>query len=137
MSDLKNVKNYPELNDNTPNDISEEIYLADTYMTEAEKCKLDAKLIEIENWIKQNVYIEENYIGQSCISTRWVITKKVLDGDKTKARLYARGFEETQKFGTDSPCWTRIGIRTALAVLTTNNGRLKAADVSFSPRKEN
>ena len=106
-------------------------------MTEAEKCKLDAKLIEIENWIKQNVYIEENYIGQSCISTRWVITKKVLDGDKTKARLYARGFEETQKFRTDSLCCRRIGIRPALAVLTTNNRRLKAADVSFSPRKEN
>ena len=138
MSDLKNVKNYPELNDNTPNDISEEIYLVDTYMTEAEKCKLDAKLTEIENWNKQNVYIEENDIGQSCISTRWVITKKVLDGETiTKARLYARGFEETQKFRTDSPCSTRIGIRTALAVLTTNNGRLKAADVSFSPRKEN
>ena len=39
-------------------------------MTETEKCKLDAKLIEIENWNKQNVYIEENDIGQSCISTR-------------------------------------------------------------------
>ena len=90
-----------------------------------EKCKLDAKLMELENWNKQNVYIEENDIGQSCISTRWVITKKVII---TKARLCARGFEETQKFRTDSPCCTIIGIRTALAVLTTNNWSLKAAD---------
>ena len=40
-----------------------------------EKRKLDAKLIELENWNKQNVYIKENDIGLSCISTRWVITK--------------------------------------------------------------
>ena len=103
-------------------------------MTETEKWKLDVKLIELENWNKQNVYIEENDIGQSCVSTRWVITKKVIDGETiAKARLYARGFEEIQ----DSPCCTRIGIRTALAVLTTNNRRLKTADVGFSPRKEN
>ena len=88
VSDLKNVKNYSETNDNTTNDISEKVYLADTYMTEMEKCKLDAKLIELENWNKQNVYIEENDIGQSCISTRWVITKKVVDGETiTKASL--------------------------------------------------
>ena len=74
VSELKNVKNYPETNDNTTNDISEEIYLADTYMKEMEKCKIDAKLIELENWNKENVYIEENDTGQSCISTRWVIT---------------------------------------------------------------
>ena len=103
-----------------------------------EKWKLDAKLIELENSNKQNVYIEENDIGQSCISTRWVITKKVVDGETiTKARYCARGFEGNQEFRTDSPCCTRIGIRTALAVLTTNNWRLKAADVGFSPRKEN
>ena len=118
VSDLKNVKNYPETNDNTTNDISEEIYLEDTYMTEMEKCKLDAKLIELENWNK------------TCILTRWVITKKLIDGETiTKIRLCARDFEETQEFRTDTLCCTRIGIRTALAVLTTTNWRLKAADV--------
>ena len=100
-----------ETNGNTTNDISEEIYLADTYMTEMEKCQVDAKLIELENWNKQNVYNEENRIGQSYISTRWVITKKEIDEETiTKARLCAGGFEETQEFRTDSPCCTRIGI---------------------------
>ena len=94
-----------------------------------EKWKLHAKLIGLENWSKQNLYIEENDIGQSCISTRWVVTKKLVDGETiTKARLCARGFEETQEFRTDSPCCTTTGIRTALAVLTTNNWHLKAAD---------
>ena len=32
ISDFKNVKNHPETNDNTTNDISEEIYLPNTYM---------------------------------------------------------------------------------------------------------
>ena len=32
-------------------------------MIQMEKCKLDAKLTELENWNKQNVYIEENDIG--------------------------------------------------------------------------
>ena len=104
-------------------------------MIQMEKCKLDAKLTELENWNKQNVYIEENDIGQSCISTRWVITKKVVDGETiTKARLCARGFEETQEFRKDSPSCTRIGIRIALAVLTTNN--LKAAEGFKSSRCE-
>ena len=139
VSDLKNIKNYPELNDNTTNDISEEIYLADTYVTGMEKYKLDAKLIELGNLNKQNIYDEENDIGQSSsISTRWVITKKVVHGETiTKARLFATGFEETQELRTDSPCCTRIGIRTAVAVLNTNDWSLKAADVSFFPRKEN
>ena len=98
-----------------------------------EKWKLHAKLIGLENWSKQNLYIEENDIGQSCISTRWVVTKKLVDGETiTKARLCARGFEETQEFRTDSPCCTTTGIRTALAVLTTNNWHLKAADVKIA-----
>ena len=85
---------------------------------------------ELENSNNQNLYMKENDIGQSCISTRWVITKKVLHEETiTKARLCTRGFEGNQEFRTDSPCCTRIGIRTALAVLTTNNWCLKAADV--------
>ena len=74
VSDLKNVKNYPETNDNTTNDILEEIYLADTYMTEMEKCKLDAKLIELENLNKQNVYWSIMYLnkmGNYKESGRW------------------------------------------------------------------
>ena len=54
----------------------------------------------------------------------------MVDGETiTKARFCTRGFEGNQEFRTDSPSCTRIGIRTALAVLTTNNWCLKAADV--------
>ena len=52
--------------------------------------------------------------------------------ENNKARLCTRGFEETQDVRTVSPCCTRIGIRTALAVLTTNNWHLKAADVKIA-----
>ena len=53
-------------------------------MTEMKKCNIDSKLLELGNWNKQNVYIEENDISQSCISTRWVITKKVINNKKSK-----------------------------------------------------
>ena len=68
-------------------------------MTEMKNYNIDSKLLELENWNKQNVYIEENEIGQSYVSTRWVITKKVIDGETIKkARLCNRDFEETQEF---------------------------------------
>ena len=46
-----------------------------------------------------------------------------------RARLCARVFEETQESQTDSPFCSRIEIRAALAVLTTNIWDLKSVDV--------
>ena len=75
-----------------------------------------------------------------CISIRWVILKKISDSKITKkARLFARGFEETQEeFQTDSSCCSRIRIRAALAVLTTISGHLKSTDIqtAFFPGKK-
>lgn len=50
-----------------PINVTEEMYLADTYISETEKSKFNTKLVELESWKKQNVYIEENDIGQLCI----------------------------------------------------------------------
>ena len=75
-----------------------------------------------------------------CISIRWVILKKISDSKITKkARLFDRGFEETQEeFQTDSPCCSRIRIGAALAVLTTISGHLKSTDIqtAFFPGKK-
>ena len=65
----------------------------------------DAKLRELESW-KSRVYIDIK--NQPCISVRWVIKPKVIDGRlSTKAKLCARGFQELQNFHTDSPTCTR------------------------------
>ena len=79
--------------------------------------------------MKEDVYDEVIDQGQRHISVRWVVTPKLDNGIlKTKARLVARGFEETENnFRTDSPslrvaltiaaskCWTvhSIGIKAA------------------------
>ena len=43
---------------------------------------------------KQEVYCLEEGIGQSCISVKWILSRKIKNG--TKARLY----EATKKFHT-------------------------------------
>ena len=58
----------------------------------------------LESWSKHQVYEEIDDTGQDCISVQWVVTPKMIDGlQKMKARLCARGFEESAKFRTDSP----------------------------------
>ena len=47
--------------------------------------------------MKEDVYDEVIDQGQRHISVRWVVTPKLDNGIwKTKARLVARGFEETE-----------------------------------------
>ena len=49
---------------------------------------------KLTSW-KQNVYEEVDYRDQKLISTRWVLSEKMKDGETiTKARLVAGGFEE-------------------------------------------
>ena len=55
-----------------------------------------AKSAELQNWKRKDVYREVPYNGQRCISVRCVFRERFLDGKKTvKARIVARGFEET------------------------------------------
>ena len=56
--------------------------------------------------------------GQRHISVRWVVTPKLDNGIwKTKARLVARGFEETENnFRTDSPTCLKESLRVALTI---------------------
>ena len=52
----------------------EEIQFSEIYITEIEQQAEFAKERELENWKKQNVYIEEKSKKQTCISTRWVLS---------------------------------------------------------------
>ena len=79
--------------------------------------------------MKQEVYREEEDMGQSSIWVRWVPSRKVKDGENIiKARLCARGFEEVKDFPTDSPCCSRIGIQTVYSN-TSNQWEIKSIDV--------
>ena len=74
----------------------------------------EAKQRELTSWRQEEVYKEVPNEGQKTISTRWVITTKVINGVmSTKARLVARGFEEKEEqiIRSDSPTCLRESVR--------------------------
>lgn len=86
-----------------------------------------AKLCELEKLKEFETYTVVENTGQECISTRWVITEK---GDGTKkARLVARGFEETQKVQSDSPTVSKSLIRVFFTFCSTLCWLVKSIDV--------
>ena len=91
---------------------------------------IQAKLRELNSWKAQGVFTEEENNGQNCMSLRWVVTPKIIDGKPSvKARLVARGFEEVQNFRTDSPTCSKEGLRIALTVIASNGWSLHSLDV--------
>ena len=99
-----------------------------------------AKQLELQNWVKENVYDEVIDQGQRHISVHWVVTSKLDNGIwKTKVRLIARGFEETKNnFRTDSPTCLKESFRVALTIasskcLTVNSIDIKAAFLQGKP----
>ena len=68
------------------------------------------------------VYEEIKDQGQKVISTRWVITEKICEGQKgAKAHLVAHGFEDEDQVPSDSPTAAKSTLRTVLAI-TANEG---------------
>ena len=85
----------------------------------------EAKIKELDNWNKFNVYDEVADSGLSTISTRWVITKK----ESVKARLVVRGFEEQSEIQTDSPTAAKDTIRSFFAICSGLNWNVESMDV--------
>ena len=83
---------------------------------------IQAKQVELQNWKDMEVYEEIKDQGQKVISTRWVITEKICEGQKgAKARLVARRFEDEDQVPSDSPAAAKSTLRTVLAI-TANEG---------------
>ena len=113
-------------------DVKWEPKASQVLITSADKeANLAAKLKELENWKKNEVYNEVPYQNQKLITTRWVITPKEIDGViTTKARLVVRGFEDqdSEKSETNSPTCTKEAIRIALATIAMNGWNCKSID---------
>ena len=89
-----------------------------------------AKAAELRSWLEREVYDEVQDKGQSCISVRWVITPKSIDGKlTTKARLVAKGFQEVQDFRTDSPTCSRESLRLMTAIIASNKWPIQSIDI--------
>ena len=70
--------------------------------------------------------------GQETIGSRWVVTEKEKhDGQKlqTKARLVARGFQETMKPQSDSPTVSKESFKILMAILANNDFKLASVDI--------
>ena len=90
----------------------------------------NAKREEMEAWKLHNVYDEVPNEGQDCMSVRWVVTPKVINGvASVKARLVAKGFQELQNFRKDSPTCSRESIRLTLATIASKKWNLQGIDI--------
>ena len=100
---------------------TEEIQYYEIYMTAIENQANITKMNELESWKKQEVYCKEEDTDQSCISVRWVLNRKTKNGENvTKTRFCTRGFEEIKDFPTDSPCCSRVGVRSVFLLIVSN-----------------
>ena len=97
-----------------------------------EKQEFDrAKMEELMKWKAMKVYREVPNIGQTTLSTRWVLTKK-LNNNKIvcyKARLVARGFEEETPPRTDSPTCSKNCLRLVFAIFAANSWLVYSLDI--------
>ena len=127
--DVSDIEIIPK-NSRNCNQSVDEIRFSETYLTALQNEANKAKIIELESWRNRETYSEEDDLGQSCISVRWVLTRKFKNGESfIKARLCARGFEEMNDFPTDSPCCSRISVRSIFALIASNQWKVQAIDV--------
>ena len=76
------------------------------------------------------MYQEVRKGGQRCISSRWVITEKTSGTKKSyKARLVARGFEESIMIQSDSPTVEKSTIRLFFAVCASSDWKFESLDI--------
>ena len=97
-----------------------------------EQICLDAKDREFESWDNFNVYTEVPDEGQVRLGTNWVLTEKVVNGERTvKARLTIRGDqEETDGIRKDSPTVRKSNIKIFTVVAAMEKWEIKASDVA-------
>ena len=119
--------NFEELSEWIPFD--DEVLINTSYESEE---VTRAKLDELESWKRNNVYSEVDDKGQQCISVRWVITRKMKDGNSVvKARLVARSYEEESLIWVrkDSPACCKESLRSILCIIASFKWDVKTLDI--------
>ena len=129
--EIRNDDNNDTNDTETSNETNETHFMFNnTFSSEIDTSQIEAKDKELRNWSEQKVYEEVDDNGQSCISVRWVISPKVIDGIiQTKARLCAKGFEEDSYLRTDSPTSSKVGLRVTLFIIAAKRWVINSIDV--------
>ena len=91
----------------------------------------DAKVTELNNWKDLKVYNEVNDNYQPAISVRWVLTKKIKNGEEVKkARLVARGYEENgNNIRKESPTCYKESLRIAIMIIASLDWQIHSMDI--------
>ena len=87
---------------------------------------------EIKKILDYDIFDEIEDVGQEAIGSRWVITvKEKHDGQKqqTKARLFARGFQESLKPQSDSPRASKKSFKLMMAIADNSSFKLAPQDI--------
>ena len=109
------------------------IYTVEIHVSEHGTSEVkEAKAKEISNLMDYDVFEEVKDKGQETISSRWIVTaKEKHDGQKkkTKARLVARGFQESMKPQSDSPTVSKESQKILLALAANNGFKIASVDI--------
>ena len=90
-----------------------------------------AKEKELKAWHEFTAMKEVDDQGQQTISYRWVLVEKMIKGSiRVKARLCARGFEESIQVQTDSPTGNKENLRLLIALAASQGWEIKTVDFS-------
>ena len=86
---------------------------------------------ELDNWKSNDVCQEVPDIGQHALSVCWVITEKILYDKKCiKTCLVALGYKEQEvNLRTDSPTFSKEGLRIVLSIIASNNWKCRSIDI--------
>jgi hypothetical protein len=87
---------------------------------------LKAKQEELKKLADFETYEIVEDMGQKSISTTWVLTEK---GEKIRARLTARGYEEEDDFAKDSPTMQKFSFRILLMLAAINSWVIETTDI--------
>jgi transposase InsO family protein len=108
-------------------DLVEEVYsvLIPKSEQNSQECK-EAKQVELDKLKKFDTYLEVDDVDQFRISTTWVLCRKE---SGVRARLVARGFEDTASFRKDSPTLGKGSLRVILSIAASMGWILKTTDI--------
>lgn len=118
-----NIRSRPKRNIKGVSRLIEEINVVEVPEDEHANSECTAaKLDELMKIQAYNVYENVKDTGHTAITTTWVLTKKC---GKVRARLVARGFQETINLVCDSPTVSKTNMRIVIALANIYNWCLK------------
>ena len=87
---------------------------------------LEAKQTELNKLKEFGTYEAVSDLEQDRISCTWVLSSK---GEEIRARLVARGYEETREIPKDSPTLAKSSLRIILSIATSKGWTVETTDI--------